>query len=97
MFTIHLPDGEKGGVGKSWLTTTLGQYHIDREIPFYLVAADRSNPTVINRYKDKERYKQFCQDSVRYIVFSESEKKQDAPDDLFEWAIEKPVVNRPPA
>lgn len=97
MATIHLPDGEKGGVGKSWLTTVMAQYYTDLEIPFYLVAADRSNPTVINRYRDKKRYKQFYEDSIRYIVFSESEKRQDAPDDLFEWAIEKPVVIDLPA
>ena len=97
MPTIHLPDGEKGGVGKSWFASTLAQCFQDRRIPFYLVAADRSNPTVINRYRDKERYEQFWKDSVRYTIFSESEKQQDAPDELLEWAIEKPVVLDLPA
>lgn len=97
MAIVHLPDGEKGGVGKSWLTTMLAKYYADYGIPFYLVAADRSNPTVINRYKDKARYKEFYEDSIRFIVFSESEKRQDAPDDLFEWAIERPVVIDLPA
>jgi hypothetical protein len=88
----HFVNAEKGGVGKSFFTSVLSQYLINKNISFYLVAADRSNPTSTNRYKDKPRYKSFWEDSVRFVVFSESEKKEDAPDELFEMAIERDVV-----
>lgn len=97
MATIHLCDAEKGGVGKSWLTTTMAQYFIDRGWLFYLVACDRSNPTAAKRYRDKERYRSFMKQSVKYVIFSESEKKVDSPDVIFDWAIEKPVIVDLPA
>lgn len=99
MATIHLCDAEKGGVGKSWLTTTMAQYFIDRGLLFYLIACDRSNPTAANRYrdKDKERYRSFVKQSLKYVIFSESEKKIDSPDVLFDWAIEKPLIVDLPA
>jgi hypothetical protein len=89
---IHFVNAEKGGVGKSFFTSVLVQYLVNRGILFYLVAADRSNPTSTNRYKDKPRYKTFWDESIRFIIFSESEKKEDAPDELFEMAIERDVV-----
>ncbi len=33
MATIHLIDGEKGGVGKSFVARTMIQYCLDREKP----------------------------------------------------------------
>ena len=116
MATVHLINAEKGGVGKSFITSVLVEYLRKKNVPFYLVAADRSNPTSTNRYKEKdkkkeegkeeekeapqpvkERYQKFWEESVRFIVFSESEKKEDAPDDLFELALEKTVVVDLPA
>jgi hypothetical protein len=52
---IHLIDGEKGGVGKSWFAFVVAEYLRAKLIAFYLYAADRSNPTAASRYKDKER------------------------------------------
>ena len=92
MATLHLIDGEKGGTGKSWLSFTLVQYLREYHPSFYLVATDRSNPTVINRYRDKPQYQEFCNQNIRYAIFSESEKKIDSPDDIFEWAMEKTTI-----
>lgn len=104
MATVHLINAEKGGVGKSFTTSVLAEYLKSRKKLFYLVAADRSNPTSTNRYKEKDepypvksRYQEFWEESVRFIVFSESEKKEDAPDDLFELALERTVVVDLPA
>ncbi len=65
MATIHLGDGEKGGVGKSLVVRTLIQYHLDRTLPFVAVETDRSNPDVAGIYKG------LCQ----YAVFTENEKQ----------------------
>ena len=92
MATLHLMDGEKGGTGKSWVSFTLTQYLREQHPLFYLVATDRSNPTVINRYRDKQHYQEFCDQTIRYAIFSESEKKIDSPDDIFEWAIERTTL-----
>ncbi len=37
MPTIHLIDGEKGGVGKSFVTRAMIQYGLDRNFPFVAV------------------------------------------------------------
>jgi CO dehydrogenase nickel-insertion accessory protein CooC1 len=50
MACIHLVDGDKGGVGKSFVCSTLIQYFIDHKIDFTPVEADRYNPDVANRY-----------------------------------------------
>jgi CO dehydrogenase nickel-insertion accessory protein CooC1 len=41
MTIIHLIDGEKGGVGKSFLARTMIQYGLDRELSFIAVETDR--------------------------------------------------------
>ncbi|MBD2091833.1 mobilization protein MobD-like protein [Microcoleus sp. FACHB-1515] len=96
---LHFINAEKGGVGKSFITSTFVQYLTTKGVLFYLVATDRSNPTSTNRYKDREdsrivkpRYQKFWDDSVRFVIFSEAEKREDAPDELFELAIERDVV-----
>lgn len=61
MATIHLVDGEKGGVGKSFVTRAMIQYGLDRDLPFVAVETDRSNPDVAGIYDD------LC----KYAVFSE--------------------------
>jgi CO dehydrogenase nickel-insertion accessory protein CooC1 len=50
MACIHLVDGDKGGVGKSFVCSTLLQYFLDHNINFTPVEADRYNPDVANRY-----------------------------------------------
>ena len=82
MATIHLVDGEKGGVGKSFVTRAMIQYGIDRELPFVAVETDRSNPDVNRVYKEK------CQ----FAVFSEDEKQAGNADRIFEMAMEQPVI-----
>lgn len=46
MATIHFVDGEKGGVGKSFVAKTMIQYRLERQLPFVAVETDRSNPDV---------------------------------------------------
>ena len=82
MATIHLGDGEKGGVGKSLVVRTKIQYHLDKKKPFVAVETDRSNPDVAGVYKG------LCQ----YAVFTENEKQADRADRIFEMAMEKPVI-----
>ena len=82
MAVIHLIDGEKGGVGKSFVTRTMIQYRLDRNLPFVAVETDRSNPDVNRVY----------QDICKFAVFSEDEKQADKADRIFEMAIEKPVI-----
>ena len=94
---IHLIDGEKGGVGKSWLAFVMAEYLRSKLIQFYLYAADRSNPTAASRYKDKERYAEFYDDSVHYTLFSENIKKIDEPDVLLEMAMQRTIVLDLPA
>jgi hypothetical protein len=82
MTTIHLVDGEKGGVGKSFITRTMIQYALDSSLPFTAVETDRSNPDVHRVYPD------VC----TFAVFSESEKQASKADRIFEMALEKSVI-----
>ena len=82
MSVIHLIDGEKGGVGKSFIARTMIQYGLDRNLSFVAVESDRSNPDVSRVY----------QDICKFAVFSEDEKQADKADRIFEYAIEKPVI-----
>ena len=82
MATIHLIDGEKGGVGKSFVARAMIQYALDRNLPFVAVETDRSNPDVAGVYNE------ICQ----YAVFTEDEKQANKADRIFEMAIEKPVI-----
>ena len=82
MATIHLVDGEKGGVGKSFVTRAMIQYALDRSLPFVAVETDRSNPDVNRVYGD------VCQ----FAVFSEDEKQASKADRIFEMAMEQPVI-----
>ena len=82
MSVIHLIDGEKGGVGKSFIARTMIQYGLDRDLSFVAVETDRSNPDVNRIYKD------LC----KFAVFSEDEKQADKADRIFEYAIEQPVI-----
>ena len=65
MATIHLIDGEKGGVGKSFVARTMIQYTLDRNLPMVAVETDRSNPDVARVYED------ICE----YAVLTEDEKQ----------------------
>ncbi|MGL4880828.1 MAG: mobilization protein [Waterburya sp.] len=82
MAIIHLIDGEKGGVGKSFVARTMIQYGLDRDLPFVAVETDRSNPDVASFYPE------IC----KYAVFSEDEKQAQKADEIFEEAMDKPVI-----
>ena len=82
MAVIHLIDGEKGGVGKSFIARTMIQYGLDRNLSFAAVETDRSNPDVSRVYKD------IC----NFAIFSESEKQADDADRIFALALKKPVI-----
>jgi hypothetical protein len=82
MPTIHLIDGEKGGVGKSLVARTMVQYCQDKQMPFVPVETDRSNPDVAGVYKG------ICQ----YAVFTEDERQADKADRVFEIAMTKTVI-----
>jgi hypothetical protein len=98
MATIHLIDGEKGGVGKSWVARTIAQYFLDqgdatgttpcKTPPFIGVECDRSNPTFAKIYGDS---------LVVFAIFSESEKYEDRPDRIFDLAMTKTVLVNLPA
>ncbi len=64
MARIHLIDGEKGGVGKSFVGRTMIQYCLDRNFPFIALETDRTNPDVAGAYKD------ICQYAVLTEAFS---------------------------
>lgn len=82
MGTIHLIDGEKGGVGKSFVARTMIQYALDKDFSFTAVETDRSNPDVAGVYED------ICQ----YAVLTEDEKQADKADRIFEMGLEKDVI-----
>jgi hypothetical protein len=79
---IHFVDGEKGGVGKSFVTRAMIQYALDRNYPFIAVETDRMNPDVANVYGD------VC----KYAVFTENEKEIGKADRIFELATRKTVI-----
>lgn len=84
---IHLIDGEKGGVGKSFFARVMVHYSIDHKLPYTLVDADVTNPDVMTLYnKDAQK-----------TVFSEAQKKAHEADLIFELALKKPVIVNLPA
>jgi hypothetical protein len=87
MAIIHFIDGEKGGVGKSLFARVMVQYCIDRQLPYVLVEADRSNPDV------GEIYHEGCERAI----FSEAERKAYDADRIFDLAIKTPVIVNLPA
>ena len=87
MARIHLIDGEKGGVGKSFFARVMVHYCIDRKLPYTLVDADVTNPDVSKFYpKD-----------AHGTLFSEAQKKAHEADVIFELALKKPVIVNLPA
>jgi hypothetical protein len=84
---IHLIDGEKGGVGKSFFARLMIHYCLERKLPYTLVDADVTNPDVKSLYP-KEAHE---------TVFSEAQKKAHEADLIFELALKKPVIVNLPA
>ncbi|WP_017301614.1 hypothetical protein [Nodosilinea nodulosa] len=82
MACIHLVDGDKGGVGKSFVSSTLIQYFLDRSIDFIPVEADRYNPDVANRYGEL---------TFQFAIFSDDERQTQA-DQLRDLAVKQPLI-----
>ncbi len=84
---IHFADGNKGGVGKSFLARTLYQYCLDRAIPVIGVEADIDSPDFKGIYQ-----------TAAVSRFSEDEILLNQANDIFNWTIEEQktlVVNLP--
>ena len=79
---IHLIDGDKGGVGKTFICIIMIQYFLDKAIPFTPVEADRYNPDVARRLPKLD---------FEFAVFSDDDRNTMA-DDLIEYAKVNPVV-----
>jgi hypothetical protein len=79
---IHLIDGEKGGVGKSFFARALVYYLNIKKLSFHLVDSDRSNPDVASRYPERSQT----------VFFSEVEKKANDVDVIFNLSLEMPVI-----
>ena len=88
MATLHFFGGEKGGVGKSLVTRTAIQYHLDREIPFSAFDADQGNPDVKQIYQNIG-----CQDAI----FSENKKYVDKAIAVYLAAQQKTTLVNLPA
>ena len=87
MSKIHLIDGEKGGVGKSFFAKTLLEYFLEKKNTYTLIDADQSNPDVYNLYPE----------GGHQIIFSDVEAKYHLTDIIFELALDKTVIVNLPA
>jgi hypothetical protein len=86
-YRIHFADGNKGGVGKSFLARTLYQCLVDRGIPVIGVEADIDSPDFRGIYEE-----------VEVARFSEDENVAEQANNIANWAIEEQkniVVNLP--
>jgi CobQ/CobB/MinD/ParA nucleotide binding domain len=84
---IHFADGNKGGVGKSFLARVLYQYFLDYGIPVMGVEADVDSPDFRGIYPE-----------VQVSRFSEDEMAGGQANDILNWALEEQkniVVNLP--
>lgn len=79
---LDLFDGEKGGVGKTFIAKTAIQYQIDNKYNFVAVEADRSNPDVAQVYREH----------CKFSHFTENDRKASKADRIFELALEKNVI-----
>jgi CobQ/CobB/MinD/ParA nucleotide binding domain len=82
---LHIIDGEKGGVGKSFFARALCHYFTSKKIPILIVDADTTNPDVSKVYGGEQ------------IAFSENERKSFDADRIFELALENNVLVNLPA
>lgn len=85
--TIHIIDGEKGGVGKSFFAKVLIEYFISLNISHTIVDADTTNPDISRQYPNNSHIAEF----------SELEEKQDLTDIIIELALENNVIVNLPA
>jgi hypothetical protein len=83
---IHMIDGEKGGVGKSFVSRTLIEYCQFKELNIAIVDADNSNQDIAKLYS-----------GVESAFFSDNEKQVKYADKIFYLALEKTVIVNLPA
>ncbi|MCM1984457.1 hypothetical protein [Lyngbya confervoides] len=76
--------GEKGGVGKSWCAMLDAQRHVDRNIKFWLMDADKNNQMSQRLYPDAF--------FSRSVFFSEVPERASSANPILEAAIDRPVV-----
>ena len=79
---LDLFDGEKGGVGKTFVAKTAIQYQIDNGYNFVAVEADRSNPDVA------QVYRKYC----KFSHFTENDRQASKADRIFELALDRNVI-----
>ena len=80
---------DKGGVGKTTVCSALVEALLADNRPFSLFDADRSNPDV------KAAYGSII--SCRMALFSEADRFQDSPNNIYHAAQDKPVLVNLPA
>ena len=88
--SIHLVDGEKGGVGKSLFCRVLLEYCITKGLSdcIEFVESDLSNPDVGKIYfTDEEGVKHYIE-----AEFTNEDKKRSSADIVFELAAKKSVI-----
>jgi hypothetical protein len=88
--SIHLVDGEKGGVGKSLFCRVLIEYCITKGLSdrIEFVESDLSNPDVGRIYfTDEEGVKHYIE-----AEFTNEDKKRSSADIIFELAAKKSVI-----
>ena len=84
---IHLVDGEKGGIGKSFFCRTLIDYCLFKGASVHVVDADTTNPDVSRFYPEISS----C------LTFSQKESLVFEADRLMHLAASKPVIVNLPA
>ena len=86
MTEIHWMNGEKGGVGKSFVCYAAIEYMMAKEKDFIVFDTDRSNPDVLRLYKEAA--------GARPAILSEAEKYEVAAGTIYNAALEeqKPVL-----
>lgn len=80
MADIHFFNGEKGGVGKSFVCRTAIDYHSDRKIDCVPFDSDRTNPDVLKIYREKA--------GARGAIFSESPRHADSANAIITTAVD---------
>ena len=88
MAMLHLIGGDKGGVGKTFVTCTAVQYHLDRGMDFALFDSDEENRDVKRIYKER---------GCGEIVFSKYKADLDQADPAYEAAYSQTTLVNLPA
>ena len=83
---IHIVDGEKGGVGKSFFSRAFIEYCASIGYSITIVDADTSNQDIVNIYPN-----------VKTAFFSDDDKLAKEADIIFDLAFEKSVIVNLPA